>query len=228
MTNRIKLLYALESAGGGTLKHVVYLATRLNPERFEITVVLPEEKYEKDTEAAVVWMRQKGVCVDIIRMNQRISLNDIVSLYKIYRYLQKQKFDVVHAHSSKAGALFRIAAHWAKTRVVVYTPHCFYFNARKGLSRKFYTGIERFLARMTHAIVVSGPEQESLQSERIVPLKEVAVIDNAIDPNDYPIIDSHRLRCSGNISEDQIVVIGVGRLVKQKNCFGRCGKNIAD
>jgi hypothetical protein len=85
-----RLLYALESAGGGTLKHVTCLATRLNREEFDVTVVLPNEMYEADTQVAAGFMRQKGICVDTLLMPKRISWKDIQALCGICSYLQKK------------------------------------------------------------------------------------------------------------------------------------------
>jgi hypothetical protein len=86
-----RLLYALESAGGGTLKHVVYLATMLDKDKFDITVVLPDEHYEKDTQKSVLLLRQHEVQVDVIPVVKCFSLfSDIHALYKIYSYLKSR------------------------------------------------------------------------------------------------------------------------------------------
>ena len=216
--SKIKLLYALESAGGGTLKHVVYLATKLDKSKFDITVVLPDENYEKDTSNAVRLLRQSGIQIDIIPMVKRFSpISDMHALLKIRSYLKKRRFNIVHAHSSKAGALFRLAARWVRVPVVVYTPHCFHFTAHSGIKRWFYAGIERLLAKITDCVVVSGTELTALQKERIKPLREIAVIDNAIDPNEYQKMDAQHIRRLWNIPEHHRIIIGVGRLVKQKN-----------
>ena len=216
--NRIKILYALESAGGGTLKHVVYLATRLDKNKFDITVVLPDENYEKDTPTAILRLRQCGVQIDIISMAKHFyPVNDIYILPKICSYLKTRQFDIVHTHSSKAGALFRLAAKWMRVPVVIYTPHCFHFTAHSGIGRWFYAGIERILAKITDCIVISGTEQTTLHKERIIPLKEISVIDNAIDPCEYKKMDIQSIRKRWNVPEHHKIVIGVGRLTKQKN-----------
>jgi glycosyltransferase involved in cell wall biosynthesis len=212
-----RLLYALESAGGGTLKHVTLLATRLNRDEFDITVVLPNETYEADTQAAVEFMRQKGIRVDTVFMPERISRKYIRALCGICSYLRRQRFDMVHAHSSKAGALFRMAACLVHVPVMIYTPHCFYFQSHTGCKRWFFVWIERMLARRTDVIVISGTEQTVLKRERIRPSAEVAVIDNAVAPDEYTQIDYRQARAAWKIPDGHKVIIGVGRLVKQKN-----------
>jgi glycosyltransferase involved in cell wall biosynthesis len=214
---KIKILYALESAGGGTLKHVTYLATRLNQDEFDITVVIPSEYYEADTQENVIRMRQKGVCVDTVFMPKCMSLNNFRALFHVCAYLRKNSFDIIHAHSSIAGALFRLATYFNHVPVTVYTPHCFYFVAHTGYKQRFYAWIERMLAKKTHAIVISGTEQTVLNRVRIRPISDVYIINNAIDPDEYPRVNDQQMRYIWNIPENHKVVIGVGRLVKQKN-----------
>ncbi|MDR2138231.1 MAG: glycosyltransferase [Tannerella sp.] len=171
-----RLLYALESVGGGTLKHV----TGLNQDEFDITVVLPDEAYEADTQAAVLLMRLNGIRVDTVFMPGHVSLKDVRALFGICSYLRKKRFDMIHAHSFKAGALFRMAACLVHVPVMVYTPHCFYFQACTGYKRQLYTGIERALAGRTHALAVSGTEWSVLKQARIRPITESVIIDNAM------------------------------------------------
>jgi glycosyltransferase involved in cell wall biosynthesis len=214
---KIKILYALESAGGGTLKHVVYLATKLDKDKFDITIALPDENYEKDTHKAISVLKQNGIHIDIIPMVKKLTVRDIAMFIKIRKYLKKRKFDVVHAHSSKAGVLFRFAAWWISIPVIIYTPHCFHFTAHTGVKRWFYAEVERILAKITTCIVISGTEQVASHKERIKPEKGIVVIDNAIDPREYERIDMVKVRKIWNIPDHHKIVIGVGRLAPQKN-----------
>lgn len=217
MKHKIKILYALESAGGGTLKHVYYLSTCLDPELFEITVVLPCSNYEKETKATISQMYLKGIRIKIIPMSKSIMLKDAYSMCRIYCYLKKHSFDIVHTHSSKAGFLFRLSAWLADIPVILYTPHCFYFTARTGWLRTFYGFSERILARITHGIILSRTENNALQEQIIKPLQEVAIIDNVIDPQEYRQYARLTVRHQFHVPDHHTVVVGVGRLVKQKN-----------
>lgn len=217
MSNKIKLLYALESAGGGTLKHVHYLATRLPSEQFEITVILPTKKYEQETEAVIEQMLLKGVCIQTIPMSKSITCKDFYSLYRIYRYLKKHPYDIIHAHSSKAGALFRVAAWLTHRPVTLYTPHCFYFNAKTGWLRRVYGLSERMLGRLTDVIILSHTEKTAILEQNIRPLQKIVVINNVIDTEEYRHYARTAVRAQFQIPDRHRVVIGVGRLVKQKN-----------
>jgi glycosyltransferase involved in cell wall biosynthesis len=214
---KIKLLYATGSNSGGALKNVADLATHLNPERFEISIVLSSNKQVLETQIAVSKIKRKGISIQYIYISETISITDIISFVKICFYLRKNKFDMVHAHSSKAGALFRPAAFLAKVPVVIYTPHCFYLTAFKGYKRKFYRTLERFLVPFTHRTVISGTE-ENAAIECNTGRDKISIIDNALDISEYDkTVPSGEMRQHWKIPSNHTVIVGVGRLVKQKN-----------
>ncbi|MEM8810792.1 MAG: glycosyltransferase, partial [Cyanobacteria bacterium P01_G01_bin.38] len=73
-------------------------------------------------------------------------LKDIRALFDIVALLRREKFDVVHTHSSKAGILGRIAARITGIRVIVHTIHGFPFHDfMSPLKRGFYIALERGL-----------------------------------------------------------------------------------
>ena len=214
---KIKLLYAIGSNSGGALKNVTDLATHLDGESFEIFIILSNNRQVFETQIAVSKIKKKKIGIKYIDIPQRISPLDIISFVKIYFYLKKSKFDIVHAHSSKAGALFRFAAFLAKVPVILYTPHCFYFTAFKGYKRYFYRSLERFLIRFTHKIIISGTEEKAA-IECNISKDRISIIDNALDVSEYDkTISSNEMRQYWKIPSNHIVIVGVGRLVEQKN-----------
>jgi glycosyltransferase involved in cell wall biosynthesis len=214
---KIKLLYAIGSTSGGALKNVADLATHLDQERFEIFVVLSNNKQVAETQIIVSKIKKKGIRIKYIYISETISLMDIISFVRICFYLRKNKFDIIHAHSSKAGALFRPAAFLAKVSAIIYTPHCFYFTAFKGYKRKFYQMLERFLVPFTHRIVISGTEKKAA-IECNMENDKISIIDNALDISEYDkTIPFDEMRQHWQIPFSHTVIVGVGRLVKQKN-----------
>ena len=81
-------------------------------------------------------------------------LNDIKAFFKIYKYIKKNSFNIVHTHSSKAGILGRWAAWLAKTKIIVHTPHGHifygYFNPIKS---RFFIILEKITALITNRII---------------------------------------------------------------------------
>ena len=97
--------------------------------------------------------------------------------------------DLVHTHSSKAGALGRRAAQSAGCSAVVHTPHTysFLFGEMFGpLKRWLFKAIERRLSKMARLVVaVSEGEAETMRSSGVVSPDKVRVVSNGIDPGPY-------------------------------------------
>ena len=218
MTRRIRILYALEAADSGALKHLVYLVTHLDPQDFAITVILSSRRSDR------VWPERKkmidaGATVEILDMERNISpWRDCMSLLKITKYLRRHPFDIVHSHSSKAGGLFRLAAWLSKVDMILYTPHCFYFQSKKGLKRRLFVFLEKCLGRITDYIIVSDNERKCVIEEGIIAGNKVQNINNAIKFEEYNIGNKPSgIRERFKLRDGDLVVTAVGRLSKQKN-----------
>ncbi|MBE6370457.1 MAG: glycosyltransferase family 4 protein [Lentisphaerae bacterium] len=73
---------------------------------------------------------------------------DLNAIYWLADYLKKEKFDVVHTHSSKAGIIGRIAGRMADVPMVVHTIHGLAFGPYDGfLKNQLYIRAERYAAK---------------------------------------------------------------------------------
>jgi glycosyltransferase involved in cell wall biosynthesis len=125
----------------------------------------------------------------------------------------------VHAHSSKAGILGRVAAAWARVPAVVYSPHAFAFQIRTHPARRaLYLSLERWAGRRTHCLVaVSQAEAALAVAARVVPSERVVVIPNGIDPAEAaPPEAGEAVRKELGIAPGVPVVLFAGRLAEQK------------
>jgi glycosyltransferase involved in cell wall biosynthesis len=109
------------------------------------------------------------------RRDYRHPHRDAQALGMLVRMLRG--FDLVHAHSAKAGVLARLAAG---RRPVVYTPHCFPFAVPEARARRvFGVGVERALAPLTATIVcVCEQERAVAVASGIRPRGALAVVHN--------------------------------------------------
>ena len=144
-----RVLLAFEPPDGGVAEHVAQLALRLAAHGFEPEVAGPAE--------ALVYPRLAGAGVPVHRLPLVRDLRDLRShraaVGAIERLLAGGAFDVVHAHSARAGVLARIAAARQGTPAV-YSPHCFPFVGPVPLARRAVaTAVERRLGRRTAAII---------------------------------------------------------------------------
>ncbi|MBU1043028.1 MAG: glycosyltransferase family 4 protein [Candidatus Omnitrophica bacterium] len=81
-------------------------------------------------------------------------LFDFIAFCQIYSFIKKNKFDIVHTHSSKAGILGRLAAKLAGTKIIIHTIHGLpFFAEQSNLKNKGYIALEKFVARFTQTII---------------------------------------------------------------------------
>jgi glycosyltransferase involved in cell wall biosynthesis len=82
-------------------------------------------------------------------------LQDLRSLIALWKLFRKERPDVVHTHSSKAGILGRWAAWLAGVPNIFHTAHGFGFNDfQRPLVRNIYIWLERITGRISTKLVV--------------------------------------------------------------------------
>jgi glycosyltransferase involved in cell wall biosynthesis len=145
---------------------------------------------------------------------------DPAALRELTEILGDGRFDVVHTHSAKAGALGRIAARLAGVPAVVHTYHGFPFHEFQSRARRAaYVQAERSLARITDQFLVVGSAVAAEAIRRgIVPVDRVRVIDSAI-ADGIPVCSResrYRARAHLSVPPGMYVVGNVGRLDEQK------------
>jgi glycosyltransferase involved in cell wall biosynthesis len=108
---------------------------------------------------------------------------DFAALRKLAEIVRRTRPDVVHAHSSKAGAIARLGRVLQPRVPVVYTPHGYafagFFSSR--LERMRYREIERALAPLATRVVCVC-EAEGRLAATLGPERRVRVIYNGIEP----------------------------------------------
>lgn len=206
---------------GGPAIHTVLLAQRLDPERFETKLVTglegPAEGSMRD------WAVSQGVTPVVIpELGREIQpLADQKVLLKLFRLFRREKPDVVHTHTAKAGFVGRLAARLAGVPVVVHTfhGHVFhgYFSPRK---TRLFIGIEQVMARLSDRIITISPlqRQEIIQFGIASPEK-IVIIPLGFDLEEFFECDRlrGRLRRELGLGEEVKLVGIVARLTGIKN-----------
>lgn len=141
---------------------------------------------------------------------------DVRALVDIARLLRRERYAVLHTHSSKAGLLGRIAARLAGTPVVIHTVHGFAFNDLTfgPLTRRCYLWLERVGARLSdHLVLVSTLNRQEALEQGIGSAESMSVIYSGIDLTRFqspPSAAAVRRRLA--IPDHHQVVGTVGRL----------------
>jgi glycosyltransferase involved in cell wall biosynthesis len=140
--------------------------------------------------------------------------------------LKKEEPDIVHVHTPIASVLGRIAAKFAGVKNIIYTAHGFYFH--EGMSKKKYKlfyHIEKFVGNHFTDYLFTQSEEDYLLAKNNSFLKKESNylhISNGIDINNRFNFDNfnqltrRNIRKKYDISDEDLLVIFVGRLVKEK------------
>jgi glycosyltransferase involved in cell wall biosynthesis len=157
--------------------------------------------------------------VELRRLRQVISpLDDLAVLLQLVRLIRRERFSIVHTHSSKGGVLGRLAAWLCRTPVILHTLHGFAthdFMSRG--RRRAYLAIERAIRPTTDAFLAVAPEvaREAVE-KRIAPPGGVSVVPSAVDLDEIPVGGDPRLRLELGIPADAPLVGTIGRVDHQK------------
>lgn len=149
--------------------------------------------------------------VDMRRsINPRKDASCVLALRKIYRSF---KPDIVHAHSSKAGAIARLATIGMRRRPgIVYSPHSIGVNLGW-----IYGPIERMLAlRLDVLSAVTHSERDELRALKLLPPGRIHVVVPTIRSDVFAPADQNEARRALAIV-DAPLVVAVGRLTQQKD-----------
>jgi len=110
-------------------------------------------------------------------------LADLLSLWRLYRVMRRERFTIVHTHNPKPGLLGQLAARLAGVPVVVNTVHGFYFHEHMNpVGRRFYILLERLAARCSDIILSQNEEDiRTAIGEGICPPQQIKFLGNGID-----------------------------------------------
>jgi glycosyltransferase involved in cell wall biosynthesis len=209
----IKILHVIRPAAGGMKNHVISLIRHANRDIFEPMAACPPGEMAEELAAL-------GISVFTIPLAGELSpARDLQAIKSIKGLLNKNCIQILHAHSSKAALVGRVAARLAGTPAVFFTAHnSIFYDHWPAWKKGAMAWAERFLAgHTTKIIAVSGVlRKELLERERIDPGRVITIY-NGIDP--VPYLDSQsraEVRQSLGLAPEAKVVGAVARLAPQK------------
>lgn len=221
---KVRVLHVAQAAGGVDI-YIRMLLKYLDKEKFENILVCSQDFQEEDYNGLVASFEQ-------VKMVRAIDGNDLKAIKAIRKLIKKYNPDIVYAHSSKAGAIARIADVGLKNRCV-YNPHGWAFNMRCSAKKKaMYTVIEKVAALFCDKIIcISDAEKQSALEKKICGKDKLQVIFNGVDIEVYESgVHGTVKREDLNIQEDALVVGMVGRMSSQKapDVFVKMAKLVKD
>jgi len=219
--SKIKVLelITLFSIGGAT-ETVVAMAKGLNNLGYEVHIAtgpnIPSEGSMYET------AKELGITVITFpRLKRAINpIDDLVVIFQLAKFIRKNKYDIVHTHSSKAGVIGRIAARLAQALVVLHTIHGLPFHRFQNIYiRNFYKLIEKFAALFCDKIVaVTHTIVDVMLKSNLAPASKFTVVRSAFNLDAYntKLYDTQKIRSKYKLSENDFVLAKVSRFSKLK------------
>jgi len=211
----LKILHIITLSKWGGAQRVCYdVVTNLNRDKFLVEVAC------KPAGILVEKLREKGIKVyEIPSFRREICLiEDLKTLFSLYKLIKEKKYDIVHCHSTKAGFLGRVAAKLAGVKKIYFTVHGwgFYNKQEYGFDTKLLIFLEKVAARCTTKInCVSENDKNEGIKNKIAKENKFLIIRNGIDWK--VTVDIAKIRECFKIKKDEIVFGMVGRLAYPKN-----------
>ncbi len=218
---------------GGPARHVVWLTDGLRANGYDtvlVTGVVPPGEDDM-----TYFAQSAGVTPHVIpQMSREISLRDALASWNLFRLMLRERPDLVHTHTAKAGTVGRVAGllyRWltpaaliGKPRACrfVHTYHGHVFHSYYGPAKtRLFLTIERALARLVtdRIIVVSEQQRREINEDfRVGTPEQYAVVPLGLDLGQFSDWQAKRSRLRKELSADDELLVGiVGRLTDIKN-----------
>jgi glycosyltransferase involved in cell wall biosynthesis len=203
---------------GGAARHVCLVHELLEP-HFRNSLIFGSLAVGEEDMSYLVSSQRNAVRSE--RMSREISvLADFVTFYQLFRILRKERPDIVHTHTAKAGALGRLVSFLVGVPIIVHTYHGHVFHGYFGrLKTKVYIAIERLLGRISTRIVALSESQklELCETYRIAPPSKISVITLGFDLASFVNGSQENSRTKLGLPKDRFVVAWAGRMAPVKD-----------
>ena len=189
-----------------------------------------EEGYTVDTACSdtgrVQKLKEEGFRMIPIKIDRNLNpFSNVKSILSLFRLMKSEQYDIVHVHTPIAAVLGRIAAKLAGVPNIIYTAHGFYFH--EDMSRLQYTlfyYIEKYCGRwFTDWILLQSKEDYDLciadkfqNKDRIIHISNGVDVYSHMNPQKVTIETQLQYKKDLYLSNDDIVIGFIGRLVKEK------------
>lgn len=212
---RLSMLQVLEPSGGGSGRHFLDLCRAMQHRGHSVTAVYSPVRAEP------AFVRElEGIGLDRVvpvAMRRAPGPWDITAWKHLRKIASKQgPFDLIHGHSSKAGALTRLRLP-GKHTPVLYTPHAFRTMdptlGSKG--RLIYGGIERLLGNwLTDQLICVSRDEYNHALSLGISEDRLRIVVNGV--NAPPNSQRAAIRKRYGIPQDALLFGFVGRMTRQK------------
>lgn len=174
------------------------------------------------------YAKKNGIKYLEVPVNRKISIiDDLKAIWRVFRYIKKNKIDVVSGHTPKGAMVGMIAAFLANVPIRLYFRHGLAYETSKGLTRFLIKNTDRITSLCATKIICASPSvlEVSLADRLAPPRKQVVLLkgtcggidtNKVFNPSNIDNKSLDTLRKQYKIDNDDFVVGFTGRLVKDK------------
>lgn len=190
-------------------------------------------------------LEREGCRHQIIPMTRRMSpFADLKCLWHLYKFVKKEKPDIVHTHTPKAGLLGMLAAKLAGVKLRIHTVAGLRYVTTKGIGRRVMVFMEKLTGKAaTHVWPNSNSLKRFIEENKLVSPSKLEVIgygsSNGVKLSRYSVTalggdKLEAVKTHINYNEKLRYFLSVGRIVNDKgideltNAFVRVYKDNPD
>jgi glycosyltransferase involved in cell wall biosynthesis len=213
---KLRVLLINEATNAGVGKHVLDLAGGLIDADYEVHLIYSTLRIDKTFSGRLEQMPE--LFRQAVSMRRSPHPSDLSAVMAARKYMRQHgPFDIIHGHSSKGGAIARLAGVGLPAKVI-YTPNAI-VTMNPEFSKPvlmFYEAIERILGWSTDTIIATG-EEERGYIKRVIREDRILFLPNGMDPPAF--LSREQARDILQLPHDQPVIGFVGRMCPQKDPF---------
>ncbi|MFT4857487.1 MAG: glycosyltransferase involved in cell wall biosynthesis [Algoriphagus sp.] len=172
-------------------------------------------------------IRAEGVEHEVIPFTRKITpFQDLTCIWKLYQLFRREKPDIVHTHTPKAGLLGMIAAKLSGQKIRIHTLAGIPYMAAEGSKKSLLVQAEKWTYSSATEV---WPNSEGLKSfvieEKLCDAEKLKVIgkgsSNGVDFEKFNrdvLKENHLVAATMRIlpGDDDFIILSVGRLVQDK------------
>ena len=175
----------------------------------------------------VEWLKAiPGVRFQEMDIPRKISpLRDLKALCQLYLFFRRERFDIVHSTTPKAGMLCAVAAYFARIPIRLHTFTGQAWAELKGAMRAIAKAGDRTTVFFNTQCYVDSPSQKQfIISEKIASMEEIRVLGSGslagVDLSRFApekwATSKNAIRSDLGIPENHRVITFIGRITKDK------------
>ncbi|OYW76493.1 MAG: hypothetical protein B7Z37_08650 [Verrucomicrobia bacterium 12-59-8] len=217
----MQILLVTEPGVDGVFRHVEAMASFLLERGHRIHLAYSDVRGSDRLTQLVVKVSAAGGKTVNLGVSNAPGPGDVAAMLKLRRLVMEAQPDVIHAHSSKAGALARALVWLGVRRPVFYTPHAYYgLSGKSGMKSLLFNTVETVLGRVGTTINLSAGERAFAANTLKIPQARLRLIANPVDCLRFRPADASRrqeIRAALGVPAEAILLGSVGRLAFQKD-----------